>query len=76
MNISGRALAHLICLERLTAHALVCKEKLDQCERSQTLQQAFVRTFEKLHPREQRRFKPIADEMGRKIFRARSPHFS
>lgn len=70
-GISGRALAHLLCLDRLEAHALVCTKRTDECERSQNLTRAFQRSLAALHPREHRRVAQLGKDMAKRVMRAR-----
>ncbi len=68
---SGRALAYLICLDRLEAHVMTCNKKVHECERSQTLTRAYQIALAALHPREQRRVAQIAKDMAKRVMRAR-----
>ena len=70
-GISGRALAHLICLERLEAHIMVCTKRSDQCAEAMVLTRAYQISFANLHPREQRRCAQLGKEMARRVSRAR-----
>jgi hypothetical protein len=70
-GISGRALAHLLCLDRLEAHVMVCDKRVDECERSETLTRAFQGSLAALHPRDQRRVAQIGREMAKRVMRAR-----
>lgn len=72
MKVSGAALAHLICLERLEAHARVCQERAEDCERFPVLMPALVKTFIQMHPREQRRLRSWGREAVQRILNARA----
>jgi len=70
-GISGRALAHLLCLDRLEAHVMVCTKQVRECERSATLTSAYQISLANLHPREQRRCAQLGRDMARRVARAR-----
>ena len=69
MSISGNALAHLICIQRVRDHAIACHES--ECTRSIALIEAMFVTHKRLHSREQRRFKPILTAMSNELKRER-----
>ena len=70
-GISGRALAHVLCLERLEAHVMVCNKRTDECERSHSLTRAYQLSLAALHPRDQRRCAQLGKEMAKRVMRAR-----